>query len=34
MEDLVVLFLTQLTPSDTYPNRKELRALVYQALVD
>jgi hypothetical protein len=29
-----VLFLTQLSPSGSTPNRKELRALVYQALVD
>ena len=31
---MVVLYLTQLIPSDAYPLRKELRALVYQALVD
>ncbi len=34
VEDMVVLYLTQLIPSDAYPLRKELRALVYQALVD
>ena len=34
VEDMTVLFLTQLSPSGTTPNRKELRALVYQALVD
>ncbi len=34
VEDMTVLFLTQLSPSHSYPNRKELRALVYQALVD
>ena len=33
-EDLVVIFLTQLLPSSTYPIRRELRALVYQALID
>lgn len=33
-DDLVVVFLTQLMPSDAHPNRKELRALVHQALVD
>jgi CubicO group peptidase (beta-lactamase class C family) len=33
-EDLVVLLLTQLMPSSTYPIRRELRALTYQALVD
>ena len=32
VEDMTVLFLTQLSPSHSYPNRKELRALVYQAL--
>ena len=34
VEDMTVLFLTQLSPSHSTPNRKELRALVYQALVD
>ncbi len=34
VEDMTVLFLTQLSPSGSTPNRKELRALVYQALVD
>lgn len=33
-EDLVVVFLTQLVPSSAWPNRKELRALVHQAIVD
>ena len=33
VEDLVVLLLTQLSPSSTYPIRRELRALTYQALV-
>jgi len=32
--DMTVLFLTQLSPSHSYPYRTELRALVYQALVD
>ena len=31
-EDLMVLLLTQLTPSSTYPIRRELRVLIYQAL--
>jgi hypothetical protein len=31
---MVVIFLTQLAPSSSYPIRKELRALVYSALVD
>jgi len=34
LEDMVVLFLTQLLPSSYYPLRKELRALVHQALID
>jgi CubicO group peptidase (beta-lactamase class C family) len=34
VEDLVVVFMTQLMPSSTWPARRELRALVYQALVD
>ncbi len=33
-EDLAVVFLAQLTPSSTYPVRKELRVLTYAALVD
>jgi CubicO group peptidase (beta-lactamase class C family) len=33
-EDLFVVFLTQLIPSSTYPIRRELRARVYQALVE
>ena len=33
-EDLNVIFLTQLLPSATYPVRRELRTLVYQALID
>lgn len=32
VEDLQVVFLTQLYPSSTYPLRRELRTLVYQAL--
>lgn len=32
-EQLVVIFLTQLTPSSSYPIRKELRALVYSSLI-
>ena len=33
-EDLAVVFLTQLWPSSTYPLRRELRVLTYQALAD
>lgn len=33
-EDLWVVFFTQLMPSSTYPVRRELRSLVYQAIVD
>lgn len=34
VEDITVIFLTQLQPSGCYPLRQELRALTYQALVD
>ncbi|HSG91855.1 MAG TPA: serine hydrolase domain-containing protein [Pseudomonadales bacterium] len=34
VEDLAVVFMTQLTPSSSYPIRRELRTLVYQALED
>ena len=33
-EDMAVVFLTQLMPSSTYPVRRELRVLAYQAIVD
>jgi CubicO group peptidase (beta-lactamase class C family) len=33
-EELSVVFLTQLVPSDATPNRRELHALVHQAIVD
>jgi CubicO group peptidase (beta-lactamase class C family) len=33
VEDLIVIFMTQLMPSSTYPIRRELRQLVHQALV-
>jgi len=33
VEDITVVFLTQLLPSSTHPLRPELKALVYQALV-
>jgi CubicO group peptidase (beta-lactamase class C family) len=33
-EELIMLFLTQLRPSSTYPIRRELRATIYSALVD
>ena len=33
-EELFVVFLTQLVPSSTYPIRRELRARVYQSLVN
>jgi CubicO group peptidase (beta-lactamase class C family) len=32
-EDLIVIFMTQLMPSTTYPIRRELRTLVYSALI-
>ncbi|MEL6891217.1 MAG: serine hydrolase domain-containing protein [Actinomycetota bacterium] len=34
VEDLAVVFLTQLLPSDTHPLRSELKQLVSQSLVD
>src|SRR5216683_4169276 len=33
-EDMAVVMLTQLMPSSTYPIRRELRVLTYQAIVD
>jgi CubicO group peptidase (beta-lactamase class C family) len=33
-EDLIVVFMTQLMPSSTWPIRRELRTLVYSALDD
>ena len=33
-EEMAVILLTQLTPSSTYPIRRELRVLTYQAVVD
>lgn len=33
-DDLVVIFLTQLRPSSSYPIRRELRAAVYASLDD
>ena len=34
VEDMSVIFLTQLMPSSTYPLRRELKVLTYQALID
>ena len=34
VEDLIVIFMTQLMPSSSYPLRRELRALAYSALID
>ena len=34
VEELAVVFMTQLLPSNTYPLRRHLQAGVYQALVD
>ena len=33
-EDMAVIMLTQLMPSSTYPIRRELRVLTYQAIID
>ncbi len=34
VEDMAVVFMTQLLPSSTYPIRRELRTLVYSALTE
>ena len=34
VEDLAVVFMTQLTPSSSYPIRRELRTLVYSSLTE
>jgi CubicO group peptidase (beta-lactamase class C family) len=34
VEELIVIFMTQLMPSSSYPLRRELRALAYSALID
>jgi CubicO group peptidase (beta-lactamase class C family) len=34
LEDMAVVMMTQLTPSSTYPIRRELRVLAYQCIVD
>jgi CubicO group peptidase (beta-lactamase class C family) len=34
VEDLIVIFMTQLLPSSAYPVRRQLKALAYQAIVD
>ncbi|MCG7360935.1 beta-lactamase family protein [Roseomonas sp. ACRSG] len=34
VEDMAVILLTQLMPSSTYPLRRELRVLTYQAITD
>ena len=34
IEELTAVFMTQLLPSSTYPIRRELKTLVYQAIVD
>ena len=34
VEELAVVMMTQLVPSSTYPIRRELRVLTYQAIVD
>jgi len=33
-EDLIMIFLTQLWPSDTYPIRRELRSTIYASIVE
>ena len=34
VEDMAVILMTQLMPSSTYPIRRELRVLTYQAIID
>lgn len=34
VEEMTVIFMTQLMPSSTYPLRRELRVLTYQAIVE
>ena len=34
VEDMIVIFLTQLMPSSSYPIRRELKVLTYQAIID
>ncbi|MCZ6710251.1 MAG: serine hydrolase [Gammaproteobacteria bacterium] len=34
VEELIVIFMAQLLPSSSYPIRRQLKTLVYQALVD
>lgn len=34
VEDLIVIFMTQLVPSSAYPLRRELRTMTYGALID
>src|SRR5438045_9566059 len=33
-EDLILIFMSQLLPSSTYPVRRELRTMVYSAITD
>ena len=33
-EELTVIFMTQLMPSSAYPIRRQLKTLVYQAIID
>jgi CubicO group peptidase (beta-lactamase class C family) len=33
-DELIMIFLTQLRPSSTYPIRRELRATIYSAIID
>ena len=32
VEDLIMVFMTQLAPSSTYPIRREIRTMMYAAL--
>jgi CubicO group peptidase (beta-lactamase class C family) len=34
VDEMIVIMMTQLIPSSTYPIRRELRVLSYQAVID
>ena len=34
VEEMIVILMTQLFPSNTYPIRRQLRVLSYQAVID
>ena len=32
VEDIIMIFMTQLMPSSTYPVRREIKTMIYSAL--